>query len=458
MSAQSAYRPVKVAPGAERPNLIGFMRAMVSNPVRVIPPAAYRQPVTLLSMPGSTMAFVSDPDALEEILIRRVADFPKSQVDDRILRPAFGDSLLTAHGEEWRWKRRLAAPHFAPAALARLVPDIVAPFEALAAAWRTRNTEAPLDVAPAMTAATFEVISRTLFSKQGEADFAAISEAIASYLAPISWVIGLASLKVPAWAPHPGRLQILRARDRMRSVVGALITARRRTDDTQDDICGDLMRARDPETQRPLEDEDLVDMLLTLIAAGHETSANGLTWALYCLAEQPALQEELAAEVRRIVGTRPVEAADLPALATIEAFIKETMRLLPPVPLLSRLATKPERLGGHDLAAGTLLFIPVYAIHRHERLWREPDRFDLTRFLGENARHIPRTAYMPFGAGPRICVGGAFAMMEMVAGLTTLLQRLCFAAVEGARYEPVQRVTLRPKGGLPLKITPQLAA
>jgi cytochrome P450 len=149
MSAQPAYRPVKVAPGAEKPSLIGFMRAMVSNPVRVIPPAAYRQPVTLLSMPGSTMAFVSDPDALEEILIRRVADFPKSQVDDRILRPAFGDSLLTAHGEEWRWKRRLAAPHFAPAALARLVPDMVAPFEALAAAWRTRNTEAPLDVAPA---------------------------------------------------------------------------------------------------------------------------------------------------------------------------------------------------------------------------------------------------------------------------------------------------------------------
>ncbi|MGD9537752.1 MAG: cytochrome P450 [Alphaproteobacteria bacterium] len=458
MASPSGYTPVKIAPGVDKPNLIGFMRTMIKDPVRTIPPAAYRQPITVLSMAGSTLAYICDPDALEEILVRRVADFPKSQVDDRILRPALGDSLLTAHGEDWRWKRRLAAPYFAPAALARLVPDMVAPFQAFADDWRRRNDGVPIDVSPAMTAATFEVISRTLFSKRGEADFTAISEAITDYLAPISWVIGFASLKLPAWTPHPGRLQILRARDRMRAVVGKLVSARRKSSDAQDDICGDLMRARDPETQRPLDDEDVIDMLLTLIAAGHETSANGLTWALYCLAEQPALQAELAAEVRRVVGARPVGAADLPALATVEAFIKETMRLLPPVPLLSRMATKPEKLGGHELAPGTLLFIPVYAIQRHERLWQEPDRFDLTRFLGENARRIPRTAFMPFGAGPRVCVGGTFAMMEMVAGLTTLIQHVRFAAVEGARYEPIQRVTLRPKGGLPLKVAPSLAA
>jgi cytochrome P450 len=434
------------------------MRAMVSNPVSAFPRAAYREPITLLSMAGTTMAFVSDPNLLEEILIKRVADFPKSLVDDRVLRPAFGDSLLTAHGEAWRWKRRLAAPYFAPAALARNVPDMVAPFQAVTEVWRTSNAGEPRDVSPAMTSATFEVISRALFSKQGEVDFAAISDAITDYLAPISWVIGLASLKIPAWVPHPGYAQIRNARHRMREVVGDLVSARRRSDSAPDDICGDLMRARDPETQRPLDDEDLVDMLLTLIAAGHETSANGLTWALYCLAEQPRLQDELAAEVAQVAGTRPVEAADLPALKTVDAFIKETMRLLPPVPLLSRRTVKAEELGEHALKAGTLLFIPVYAIHRHERLWRDPDHFDLSRFQGERAKQIPRTAFMPFGAAPRVCVGATFAMMEMVAGLATLLQSVRFSPVDGARYEPVQRITLRPKGGLPLHVTPTAPA
>jgi cytochrome P450 len=130
------------------------------------------------------------------------------------------------------------------------------------------------------------------------------------------------------------------------------------------------------------------------------------------------------------------------------------MRLLPPVPLLARQNLKVETLGGHTLKAGTLLFIPIYAIHRHEQLWRYPDQFDLSRFQGDSAKRIPRTAYMPFGAGPRVCVGASFATMEMVAGLATLLQSVRFSAVSGARHEPVQRITLRPKGGLPLRVFP----
>jgi len=438
--------------------MIDFIRAMVSNPVGAIPPDAYREPIALLSMPGATIAFVSDPDLLEEVLVKRVADFPKSHVDERVLRPAFGDSLLTAHGESWRWKRRLAAPHFAPSALARYVPDMVAPFRALGQTWRANNASQLQDVTSAMTLATFEVISAALFSNQDEVDFAAISEAIDAYLAPISWVIGLASLKVPAWVPHPGHGQIRSACLRMRSIVGDLVAARRLSAGKSEDICGDLMRARDPETERPLDDQDLVDMVLTLIAAGHETSANALTWALLCLAEQPRLQDAMAKEVAEIAGTRPIEASDLPKLETVEAFMKEVMRLFPPVPLMARRTVKPETLGGHSLKPGTLLFIPIYAIHRHERLWRDPDTFDLTRFQGDKAGRILRTAYMPFGAGPRVCVGATFAMMEMVAGLATLLQNVRFAPVEGARYEPIQRITLKPKGGLQLRVLPNSPA
>jgi cytochrome P450 len=134
------------------------------------------------------------------------------------------------------------------------------------------------------------------------------------------------------------------------------------------------------------------------------------------------------------------------------------MRLLPPVPLLARQNLKKETFSGHTLKAGTLLFIPVYAIHRHERLWRDPDQFDPSRFQGDSAKRIARTAYMPFGAGPRVCVGASFAMLEMVAGLATLLQRVRFSPVGGVRHEPVQRITLRPKGGLPLRVFPNASA
>ncbi len=454
MSPIPAYRPPKVPVGLDNPSLFRYLRTVVDNPVAGIPAAAYREPIALRVLPIATMAFATGSDLLEEILVKRPADFPKSRVDSRLLKPGLGDSLFTAEGEDWRWKRRLIAPYFSPTALARSVPDMVAPFRTVAGDWRTLGSEAPVDVARAMTSATFQVISRTLFSNEDEIDFARLSEAIDAYLEPSSWVIGLASLNVPAWVPHPGRRQIWRSRDRMRSMVGALVSARRRSGGMADDICGDLMRACDPESGRTLSDREMVDMLLALITAGHETSANGLTWALFCLAEQPRLQDELAAEVARVVGSRPVAAADLPALTSIEAFIKETMRLFPPAPLLTRRTTRPETLAGRTVKTGTIVFIPIYAIHRHQQLWPDPDRFDHTRFLGDNAKRIPRTAYMPFGAGPRVCVGATFAMMEMVAALATLLQDVRFSTDEATRCEPVQRITLRPKGGMVLKIRP----
>jgi cytochrome P450 len=452
MPADPHYVPPQVAPMPDSAGLIQFLRAMVDNPAASIPRAAYREPVVAPAFARSTLAFVSDPDLLEEILVRRVADFPKSLVDERIFRPAFGDGLLLAEGESWRWKRRLATPFLAPAALARSVPDIAAPFQALARKWRASNESRRVDVVPTVTAATLEVIDRVLFSSGREVDAEAISQAINDYLEPISWVIGFASLKIPNWVPFPGRRQIKHAKNRMRALVHQLVVERRRSGVQAHDLCGQLMQARDPETDRPLSDDDLVDMLLTLIAAGHETSANALCWTILCLAGAPTLQASLAQEVRQVVGAGPIEPDQLPRLSQTKAFLMETMRLFPPAPLLARRTVRPETLGGHDLNAGATLFIPIYAIHRHEHLWPEPHRFDLSRFLNGREKQIARTAYLPFGAGPRICIGASFAVMEMVVGLATLLQSVRFRMVEGYVASPVQRITLRPKGGLAVRV------
>ncbi len=462
------FVPPRIPPGPGRPGLVGFLRAMVTNPVGAMPSGAYTEPVTVLRLGGRTLAVVSDPPLVDEIFRRRVADFPKALVDARVLEPAFGASLLTAEGEDWRWKRQLAAATFTPAALARRVPDMVAPFQALATAWSAAPDRGSVDIVSAMTAATFEVICRTLVPDPAAVDFPAISRAIEDYLASVTWVITYASLDLPRWLPYPGRARLLTARDRMRAAVADLIAARRAalaatTDADADadadgapapaDLSAELIRARDPETGRPLGDRDLTDMILTLIAAGHETSANGLVWTLYCLAMQPAAQDALAAEVRAVAGARPVTAADLPALRRTEAFIKETMRLFPPIPLLTRRTLRAERLGEIPIPADSQIFVPVYAIHRHRALWRDPDRFAPARFLdGDGAAPRHRMAYLPFGAGPRICLGATFAMMEMVAGLATLVQSVRFTPAADTRCEPISRVALRPNGGLRLAV------
>jgi cytochrome P450 len=450
---ENSYIPPAIGPDPRSSGFIGFLRATIRDPVTAIPRSAYEEPITVLSFPGAKVAYVSDPDIIDEILIKRHKDFPKSEVDERIFRPAFGDGLLLADGNDWRWKRRLAAPYFSPSALASTVPDMVAPFEALCENLRSRNSDGAVDLSKEMTKATLAVISSVLFTNQDEVDFEGISRAITDYLTPISWTIGLAILQAPGWLPHPGKGRIRRGKSKMRELVNDLIDARRKSNIAYEDICADLMHAEDPETGQPLSDDDLADMLLTLVAAGHETSANGLTWALYCLANQAQLQEELRAEVESIVGDRPVAASDLASLVKIEAFLKESMRLFPPAPLMGRRNAKAEQFGDHEFKPGSNFIIPIYAVHRHRLLWPSPDQFDLTRFTGKAAREIRRTAYMPFGGGPRICIGNTFALMEMVSGFATMIRHLRFSTTGATRCEPIQRVTLRPKDNLQLAVS-----
>ena len=448
----NAYTPPKIAPDKGGSGLIGFLRTMITNPVAAIPASAYEDDLTVLSFFGTRVAFVCAPALIEDILIKRHQEFRKSHVDDRIFKPVFGHSLLIAHGEDWRWKRRLAAPYFTPTALAKSVQRMIVPFDMLSREWRDYPPGTTVDASASMTKATAEVISSTLFTNQDELDMGALSAAITEYLMPLSWTIGLASLNVPAWVPHPGKGTIRRGQRAMRRIVGEALAARRRSTAVYRDICADLMSAKDPETGRPLTDADLVDMVLTLVAAGHETSANALTWVLFCLAEQPTLQDELRSEIASVCGRGRIEAAHIPAFVKVEAFIKETMRLFPPAPLLTRRATRKEAFEGQELAPGVDFFIPIYAVHRHKKLWSLPDQFDIRRFLGEGAKHIQRSAYLPFGAGPRVCIGGIFAMTEMILATATLVKNFHFSTSGTTRCEPIHRVTLRPRDGLQLAI------
>jgi cytochrome P450 len=261
----------------------------------------------------------------------------------------------------------------------------------------------------------------------------------------------------PAWLPRPGMLSGARAIVMLRSAVAAMLRERRdieaRTGSSPDDLMHRLMKAHDPESGQSMNDAQLVDNLLTFYLAGHETTARALTWTLYLLARSPQWSAALEQEIGQVTGGGPVESTHIERLVLVQQVIKESMRLYPPVPMLSRQCVAPTRLDGLDIVPGATVVMPIYAMHRHARRWEDPDAFDPARFAPEREAKIPRYQYLPFGAGPRICIGMAFAMLEATAMLATLLQKARFAPVPGRDPHPVARVTLLPGGGLSLKVT-----
>ena len=219
-----------------------------------------------------------------------------------------------------------------------------------------------------------------------------------------------------------------------------------------DDLMHRLMRAHDPESGQSMNDEQLIDNLLTFYLAGHETTARALAWTLYLVARSPEWAAAMEEEIERVTGGGPVESAHVEKLVLVQQVLKESMRLYPPVPMLSRQCVAATRLDGVDIAPGATVVMPIYAMHRHLKRWEDPDAFDPMRFAPEREARIPRYQYLPFGAGPRICIGMAFAMLEATAMLATLLQKARFTPVPGREPHPVARVTLLPGGGLPLKV------
>jgi cytochrome P450 len=215
-----------------------------------------------------------------------------------------------------------------------------------------------------------------------------------------------------------------------------------------------MLAAREPDTGEPLSDDRIVDNLATFLLAGHETTAKALTWTLYLLARAPEWQDRIRREVQSALGSNRIGPGTIGKLPLTSRVLKESMRLYPPVPVMTRVNSEGAELGSQHLPKPTLIIIPIYAVHRHRRLWLDPDRFDPDRFLPEKEAGYPRTQFMPFGYGQRVCIGSSFAILEATAILATLLQSVRFEWDGRHEPEPISRVTLRPKGGMPLLVKP----
>ena len=449
----------KPSPGivVVRRSLLRVLARVVRDPLGAVPPQAYSERMVLTRTAGRLRAYLSDPLLIQEALVHNAAKLGKSREMKRVLGWVLGDGLLTADGASWRWQRRTLAPGFQPDALTALTAPMIAAAEATRDGWLRQGDGGPLvvDVGQAMMRATSAIILDTMLSGRDGLTEETIERAMGDFLAATPWMFALAILDAPRRLPFPGRARAEAARQLMRRLMRERIAARRRVHgvDGRSDLVATLLAARDPETGRALADDEVADNILTFVAAGHETTALALTWTLSLLADHPGCAARLRAEIGRVTGGGAVTPAHIGELGYARQVVGEAMRLYPPAPLLARRVSQAFTLGGIDLPAGSILYVPIHAVHRHAAFWPEPDRFDPERFAPEEARGRHRFAYLPFGAGPRVCIGSGFALDEAVAILAVIAARFAVERIEPPPA-PRMRVTLRPARPMQLRLVP----
>jgi cytochrome P450 len=445
--------PVTVTPRDRPLSAPAFLGAMISNPISAWPRQVCEDSAFVQKIGRQTVAFISDPELLKVIFAADEERFGKNPIERRVFCPLMGEGILTSEDERWRWQRRTVAPLFRPADLLVNVPDMTAAAQRVVARWRDAGDTSQQPIDPAMKRATFEVVAEALLIGDENVDMEAIERWTSTYLASSSWEMVYALLHLPAWVPHPHKRTASKAARNIRSHLGRLIAKRSHADLAGKDMLSRLLRAADPESGCPMATSQVLDNVITFLIAGHETTYSTLTWALYLLAHAPEWQQRIAEEVEQVTKGRPLAADHVAHLTLCDQVLKEALRLYPPAPLLSRVAKEGVRLAGRDFAEGTMFFVPVYAIHRHRRLWRNPDAFDPTRFNPDEDERRPRFCFMPFGAGARTCIGAAFAMLEATVILATLVQQVRFTPTGDPDPVPLARITLRPKRTLRLQVS-----
>lgn len=456
MPAITTLYPPKAEPAPGPMPLHQFLYRFLRNPLRALPQQVYDQPYVVYR-PRGTVGFVwlTDPALTEKVLLDRSGLYVKTRLEQRVFQPILGEGVLTAEGAHWHWQRRAMAPLFRHNEILSYVDHMAAAAEAQAGVWRAAGAgwrQVDID----MVDTTFTVIANTMLAGGEPAEGRILKQAGHRYLSNAPWEMSAAILQLPSWLPHPGSWALRRASRAMRGAAGDIIRRRRAEVGTaaEGDLLGRLLSARDPESERPMSDEQLIDNVLTLLEAGHETTARALTWTLYILARAPAWQARVRDEVISIAGDGPIASDHVDQLAVTERVIKEAMRLYPPAPVVARRPTRTVEIAGESFPQETEVIIPIYAIHRHNRLWPDPHRFDPDRFLPDKEKQIRRTQYMPFGAGARICLGMSFAMAEAKVLLATFVRAAAFEWDGKHEPEPISRVTLRPRGGMRLGVKP----
>ncbi|MBV8473759.1 MAG: cytochrome P450 [Hyphomicrobiales bacterium] len=445
------FRPPSPKPRATPIGALGTLYALWRNPLEIWTRAHFEQPVLVGRSVMGMRAVVSDPPAVRRVFLDNAANYRKDALQLRVLRPGLGAGLLTAEGETWRVQRRALAPLFSPRQVADFAPAMHRVASAATERYLARHEPCIVDVSVDMACVTLAVLEQTLFSQGLARGAAAFQQAVSRYFETFGRLDPLDVVGAPQFLPRLGRLRGRATLEFFEKAVDDIIAARRRLIELggvpPHDLLTLLLRAQDPQTGKAIREEDVRANIVTFIGAGHETTANALTWTLYLLSQSPQWRERAEAEIDARFD--PDYQGDLSEkLPVVKAILEEALRLYPPAAFLSREAIAEDWLAGARIPAGTVVTVSPYVLHRHRRLWSDPDAFDPSRFLPENRERIDRYAYLPFGAGSRVCIGMSFAVQEAVIVLAHLLSALRFDLIRGHVVAPIQRVTLRPRFGM----------
>lgn len=454
VSAES-FRPPAPIPREQRLGPIALIRALRDNPLETWTAPFFEQLVAADDLPFGRAIVISDPGAIQRVLLDNAANYRKDTLQRRIISKGLSNGVLTAEGEQWRGQRRMLAPLFARRRIQSFAPAMMRVADTYTERWSSREGEV-IDMAAEMTRITLDVLQRTIFSDGLGHDIEQFRSAMRTYFDTIGRIDPFDLLGLPDFIPRWTRFSVRGAVRFFDSAVDTIIANRRKrladdSDGGERDILTLLLEAHDPETGRGLSEIEVKANIITFIAAGHETTANALTWSLFLLSQAPEWSERLARESERHAAEPAESAAD--RMVETRAVIEEALRLYPSLPAISREAIGPDALAGHRIHPGELVVIAPYVLHRHRRLWERPDHFDPSRFLPGARERIGRHTYLPFGAGPRICIGAAFALQEATLVLSAIMRHFEIALASGATVWPLQRLTLRPRGGLPMLLT-----
>jgi len=454
---RALFAPARpIAPKAY-PSFWRFLHAARTNALLMWPDDAYERPFIRQSFLGHTRLLLNDPAAIHHVLVGHPGNYRRPTSISRIIRPIAGDGLVLSEGEAWRHQRRTIAPALGPRIIPLLCHHVAASLAETIEQLR-RDAAAPVNMRSVLQNLALNIAGRSMFSLEmhdyGDAITTAMTRYNERHTRP-----SLLDMVLPLHIPSPRDFGRRRFQRGWMGLVETIMEARLRLPptDTPRDLFDLLIAARDPESGQGFSRDQLRDQTATMILAGHETTATTLFWSLTLLAQVPAEQERVAMEAASHDFSPDAAAATLAELPQTRAVISEALRLYPPAFTLAREAIAADNAAGIEIPAGALIWIAPWVLHRHRRLWRDPDAFDPSRFLPA-APTPPRFAYLPFGAGPRVCIGSQFALAEATLVLAALIRNFRVELVERQPVLPVAVATTQPDRAPLFRLIPRPAA
>jgi cytochrome P450 len=385
--------------------------------------------------------YVNHPDYIEEVLVNQARKFIKGRIL-RANKGLFGNGLLTSEGDFWLRQRRLAQPAFHRARIAAYAETMVRLAERMLEGWRDGESR---DVHAEMMRLTLQIVSKTLFDADVDADVQEVNRALEAIMEHNSDFRRL--ILTPSWLPTLRNIRAALATRRLNKIIYRIIGQRRAEGRNAGDLLSMLLHAQDEDGSR-MTDRQLRDEVITLFLAGHETTALSLSWTWWLLAQHPQVEAKLHAELDATLGGRTPALEDLPKLRCLDHVVTESMRLYPPAWGMARLAIEDAEIGGYKIRKGSGVSLSQWVVHRDPRWYESPEEFQPERWEGDLLKRLPRFAYFPFGGGPRQCIGNTFALMETALILATIAQKFRLRLVPGHAVAPIASITLRPRHGI----------